>query len=166
MGNMEIHEKIEEIKVSVYRMAVLPEDDEVLEEANMHTQKIINLLDEIENILMEIPQTAEEMKRCQYLKHLKDKEINYSELCKNDFKFGSDLNVRDACKMVRDTITSLVLNPQMPRLDKVTEMIHGLTKDPAFVSTIKEQIHSNADWFRTVLTCGKSISCAFLEFPM
>jgi len=164
MGNMEIHEKIEEIKVSVYRMAVLPEDDEVLEEANMHTQKIINLLDEIENILMEIPQTTEEMKRCQYLKHLKDKEINYSELCKNDFKFGSDLNVRDACKMVRDTITSLVLNPQMPRLDKVTEMIHGLTKDPAFVSTIKEQIHSNADWFRTVLTCGKSISCAFLEF--
>ena len=40
MGNMEIHEKIEEIKVSVYRMAVLPEDDEALEEANMHTQKI------------------------------------------------------------------------------------------------------------------------------
>ena len=66
--------------------------------------------------------------------------------------------------MVRDTITSLVLNPQMPRLDKVTEMIHGLTKDPAFVSTIKEQTYSNTDWFRTVLTCGKSISCAFLEF--
>lgn len=166
MENIKIHEKIKEIKASVYRMAVLPEDDEALEEADMHTQKIINLLDEIENILMEIPQTTEEMKRCQYLKHLKDKEINYSELCKNDFKFGSDLNVRDACKMVRDTITSLVFNPQMPRLDKVTKMIHRLTKDPAFVSTIKEQTHSNTDWFRTVLTCGKSISCAFLEFPM
>ena len=125
MGNMKIHEKIEEIKVSVYRMAVLPEDDEALEEANMHTQKIINLLDKIENILMEIPQTAEEMKRCQYLKHLKDKEISYSELCKNDFKFGSDLNVRDACKMVRDTITSLVLNPQMPRLSTVATHAKG-----------------------------------------
>ena len=164
MENIKIHEKIKEIKASVYRMAVLPEDDETLEEADMHTQKIINLLDEIENILMEIPQTAEEMKRCQYLKHLKDREINYSELRKNDFKFGSDLNMRDVCKMVRDTITSLVLNPQMPRLDKVTEMIHGLTKDPAFVSTIKEQTYSNTDWFRTVLTCGKSISSAFLEF--
>ena len=107
MENMKIHEKIKEIKAYVYRMAILPEDDEALEEADMHTQKIINLLDEIENILMEIPQTAEEMKRCQYLKHLKDKEINYSELCKNDFKFGSDLNMRDTCKMVRDTITSL-----------------------------------------------------------
>ena len=164
MENMKIYEKIEEIKASVYRMAVLPEYCEALEEAVMHAQKIVNLLDEIENILMGIPQTVEEMKRCQYLKHLKDREINYSELRKNDFKFGSDLNVRDACKMVRDTITSLVLNPQMPRLDKVTEMIHGLTKDPAFVSTIKEQTYSNTDWFRTVLTCGKSISCAFLEF--
>lgn len=161
MENMKIYEKIEEIKASVYRMAVLPEYCEALEEAVMHAQKIVNLLDEIENILMEIPQTEEKMKKCQYLK---DREINYSELCKNDFKFGSDLNLRDACKMVRDTITSLVLNPQMPRLDKVTEMIHGLTKDPAFVSTIKEQTHSNTDWFRTVLTCGKSISSAFLEF--
>lgn len=109
MGNMEIHEKIEEIKVSVYRMAVLPEDDEALEEANMHTQKIINLLDKIENILMEIPQTAEEMKRCQYLKHLKDKEISYSELCKNDFKFGSDLNVRMLVKWSETRLLHLFL---------------------------------------------------------
>ena len=118
--------------MSVYRMAVLPEDYEVLEEANMHAEKIVNLLDEIENNLTETPQIIG--------------------------------NRKDDCDMVRDTIASLILNPQMPGLKKATKTIHRLTKDPAFISKMKEQIFSNTDWLRTVLTCGKSVSGAFLEF--
>lgn len=132
MQKMEMHKKIEEIKTLVYRMSVLPEDCETLEEANMHAEKIVNLLDEIDNNQTGTPQTAEEMS--------------------------------DACDMVRNTVVSLILDPQMPRREKATEMIHRLTMDPEFVSTIKEQSFSNTDWLRTVLTCGKSISNVFLEF--